>query len=58
MKAEEKKIIEQSIKNLQYKHDTFLGTEGEKSRRDFKLGLSWGIDSIETALREIELLNK
>jgi len=44
MKTLSEKIIEQ----LQSKHDTFLGKEGELSRQRFKDGLMWAIDTVET----------
>ena len=47
-------ILENMRANLQGKHDAFLGTRGEIPRKNFKLGLSWAIDSIEVAMMEIE----
>ena len=41
------KEVRQTIINLKSKQSAFLGTEGEAPRRNFKLGLDWGIDSIE-----------
>ena len=47
-------ILENMRANLQGKHDAFLGTEGEIPRKNFKLGLSWAISSIEDSIMEIE----
>lgn len=44
MKALNDKIIEA----LKVKHDSFIGTEGQQIRDDFKKGLMWAIDTIET----------
>jgi len=42
--------IKKTIESLQFKHDAFLGTKGEEARKQFKLGLSWAIDSLESLL--------
>ncbi len=36
------------VRLLKDKHDKFLGTEGQKSRDDFKAGLMWAIGTIKT----------
>ena len=40
------------IELLQDKHDSFLGTEGQKARDDFKSGLSWAIDTLSTLTKQ------
>ena len=42
------------IRLLKDKHDAFLGTEGQKSRDDFKNGLLWAIDTIETLTKNAD----
>ncbi len=42
------------IRLLKDKHGAFLGTEGQKSRDDFKSGLSWAIGTIETLTENAE----
>ena len=41
-------LTDKIIELLQDKHDAFLGMDGQKSRDDFKDGLSWAIGTIET----------
>ena len=50
MKALNDKIIEQ----LKMKHDAWLGHEGQESRDEFKQGLAWAIDTIETLTQDAE----
>ena len=40
------------LRLLKDKHDAYLGTEGQKSRDDFKAGLSWAMETIETLTRD------
>ncbi len=49
-----KELNDKIIRHLKDKHDAFLGTEGQKSRDDFKNGLSWAINTIETLTRDAE----
>ena len=47
-------IIKRLIDSLQSKSDSFLGTNGENSRRDFRNGIGWAIDSVITLLIKCE----
>lgn len=42
--------IEKGIESLKSKHKAWLGKGGQKSRDDFKLGLSWGWGAFEDLL--------
>lgn len=48
MKKISVKEIEQIIDNLQSKHDSWLGHDGQIGRDNFKSGLSWAIESFQT----------
>ena len=61
MKTKKEQIIDmldKAIRNIEYKHKSFLGTEGEVARRSFKLGLQWGISSLETLRDDIDRLEQ
>ncbi len=44
--------VKHTIGSLQSKHDAFLGTQGETSRRSFKSGLSWAIESLKNLIKQ------
>ena len=44
------KDLEQTISNLEGKQKSFLGTNGEMARANFKLGLGWAIEAFRTVL--------
>lgn len=52
------KLNKKIIYNLQSKHDSFLGVDGEQLRQSFKDGLLWAIDTIETMTDIYENENK
>lgn len=58
MKDEIIEMFDKTIRNLQSKHDSFLGTKGEESRQSFKTGLCWAIDSIEVLKADINRLEQ
>ena len=47
-------LNERIVRLLKEKHDSFLGTKGQKSRDDFKSGLMWAIGTIETLTENSE----
>ena len=49
-----KALNDKIIESLKAKHDAWLGTDGQKSRDDFKSGIMWAIETIETITENAE----
>lgn len=47
-----KTALENAIDLLEDKHKHFIGVDGEGSRKHFKNGLEWAIDTIKTQIEK------